>query len=386
MKGTARRGRFTAEDQARYQQLSISAKDNAENVMIVDMVRNDLSRVAERGSVVTALSAEIERYPRVFQMTRKVSATVNCSLVEIMEALFPAASITGAPKQRTMELIADLESTPRRIYTGAVGFISPDGREVFNVAIRTALIDRERGSIEYGVGSGIVWDSVWHDEYDECIAKSAAITVSAACFDLFETILWEQDVGYFLLERHLKRLFDSAELFGWSINRKEAEDSLDALEPKLQKLNSSQRVRLIVSNAGKIRCEYTALEELPELYRVSLARDPVSSDDRTLFHKTTQRSVYELALPEVKGVHDVLLWNERGEITESRIANIVLELGGVLYTPPVTSGLLGGCYRAELLESGVIEERVLTKSDLKRAAAVYLINSLRKMWRVELMG
>jgi len=385
MKGTARRGRFPSEDVLYYEQLSQSLKDHAENVMIVDMVRNDLSRVAERGSVITAPTCEVERYPRVFQMTRGVSATTACSLRELLSALYPAASITGAPKHRTMEIIAQLETTPRRIYTGSIGFISPHGREVFNVAIRTALIDRQEGTIEYGVGSGIVWDSRWRSEYHECFVKAAAVLTRPESFDLFETLLWEPGAGFFLLDRHIERLFESARFFGWNVDRAAIGAVISELTHRLEVLGCSQRVRIFLAKRGELRSEHCAVVDLPRPYRVCLACHPINSEDRTLFHKTTARAVYDSAEPEVPGVSDVILWNERGEITETRIANIALEIDGVLYTPPVTSGLLPGCYRAELLARGEVQERVLFKDDLLRANKVYLLNSLRRMWSVEVV-
>jgi para-aminobenzoate synthetase/4-amino-4-deoxychorismate lyase len=360
-----------------------SVKDQAENVMIVDMVRNDLARVADRGSVFTSPRFDVERYPRVFQMTRRVSATVRCSLSELMQALYPAASITGAPKERTMEIIEQLENTPRRIYTGSIGFIAPDGREVFNVAIRTALIDRERGRMEYGVGSGIVWDSAWRSEYDECLAKASAVTARAEPFDLFETMLWEADEGWFLLERHISRLRESCAYFGWPLDEVSVRRKLDQVARVLKGADGARRIQLCVDRSNGVHVKVSDIHPLTAHYAAALARFPVESENFLLFHKTTVRTQYDTAVPEVSDVDDVILWNERGEITESRIANIVLDFDGELVTPPVESGLLPGCYRAELLEAGIIKERVVLKEDLPRAGAVYFINALRRMWSVE---
>jgi para-aminobenzoate synthetase/4-amino-4-deoxychorismate lyase len=385
MKGTIQRGRFATEDIQRHKQLLESTKDQAENVMIVDMVRNDLARVAERGSVVASPRCDIERYPRVFQMTRRVTANVQRSLGELMQALYPAASITGAPKGRTMEIIAELETTPRRIYTGSVGFLAPDGRQTFNVAIRTALVDRERGEMEYGVGSGITWDSQWRSEYDECFAKAGAVTKKPQSFELFETILWEARKGYFLEHRHLHRLQQSCAYFGWKFDegrvRGVLQDILVGNDPSVV----AGRVKLFIDKGGCVRAEISDIPPLASRYTVALARLPIDSEEISLFHKTTDREAYDAATPEVPHVEDVILWNERGEITESRIANIVVDLDGELVTPPVECGLLGGCYRAELLESGAIKERVLHKETLGRARAVYFVNSLRRMWSVEVV-
>jgi para-aminobenzoate synthetase/4-amino-4-deoxychorismate lyase len=385
MKGTTQRGRFPQEDSSQYKLLLESTKDHAENVMIVDMVRNDLARVAERGSVVTAPRCDIERYPRVFQMTRRVYSSVSCSLGDLMQALYPAASITGAPKGRTMELIAELETTPRKIYTGSVGFLAPGGRQVFNVAIRTALIDRDRGEMEYGVGSGITWDSEWKSEYDECFAKAGAVTKKPPCFELFETILWESGKGYFLEERHLRRLRASCEYFGWGFDEGRVRSALQEVARLDQEGAGARRIRVFIERGGDVRVEGSDLLPLPSQYTAAFALLPVDSEDVSLFHKTTERSAYDSAVPEVPDVEDVILWNERGEITESRIANVVVDLDGELVTPPVECGLLAGCYRAELLESGVIKERVLPKEALARARAVYFVNSLRRMWQVEVV-
>ncbi len=386
MKGTIQRGRFPAEDAQRYKQLLESTKDHAENVMIVDMVRNDLARVAERGSVVASPRCDIERYPRVFQMTRRVTATVQCSLGDLMQALYPAASITGAPKGRTMEIIAELETTPRKIYTGTVGFLAPDGRQIFNVAIRTALIDRERGEMEYGVGSGITWDSVWKSEYDECFAKAGAVTKRPQSFEVFETMLWESGKGYFLEDRHLRRLQESCAYFGWGFDEARVRAALQEVVRVDEESVEVRRIRLFVDRGGDVRVEVSDVPPLPSQYTAALARLPIDSEDVSLFHKTTDRLAYNAATPEVPDVEDVILWNERGEITESRIANIVVDIDGELVTPPVECGLLAGCYRAELLESGVIKERVLQKETLARARAVYFVNSLRRMWSVEVVS
>jgi para-aminobenzoate synthetase/4-amino-4-deoxychorismate lyase len=238
--------------------------------------------------------------------------------------------------------------------------------------------------VEYGVGSGIVWDSEAESEYDECFAKASVVTARADTFDLFETILWEAEGGYFLLERHIARLRDSCRYFGWSFDEARVRRELDEASRTSEDADQAWRVRLHLDRRGGVRVEFSELHPLPAPYTVALARDPVDSESHSLFHKTTNRSPYDTAEPVVPGVHDVILWNEKGEVTESRIANIVLDLDGELVTPPVESGLLAGCYRAELLEAGEIQERRVLKEELRRARAIYLVNSLRKMWRVEL--
>jgi len=380
MKGTSPRGRTIDEDRSLADELQSSFKNRAENIMIVDMTRNDLSRIARRGSVRWPSVCSIEKYPHMFQMTSEVTATTDASLAEIFQALFPAASITGAPKAATMRSIAEEESTPRRIYTGAVGVISPTTRAWFNVAIRTALIDYAHGTTEYGVGSGIVWDSSSNDEYEECLAKAAAITRRAPTCELFETILWEHSKGFFILSEHLDRISHGAEYFGWRFDQDALVSALNGVADELNTSTCAHRVRVFLAESGSIRTEHAPLQPLFSPYRLSLARHPISSSDRSLYRKTTDRRVYDDATPETSDAHDVILWNERGELTETKIANICLEIDGKLYTPPVASGLLGGCYRKVLLESGEIEEKILTKEDLRRASRVVLINSLRRSW------
>lgn len=382
MKGTRPRGRTSSEDAQLKHSLRSAAKDRAENTMIVDMVRNDLSRIARRGSVRVVSLNSVERYPNVFQMTSDVAAETDASIVEVFRALFPPASITGAPKASTMRIISELESSPRRVYTGAVGFISPDKISQFNVAIRTTLIDKEARRCEYGVGSGVVWDSKGEDEYRECLDKATALMTRGTPKEIFETILWEPDGlgSFFLVAEHLERLGESAEFYGFPFQQAVAQERLSKLNRTLVTLGVPARVRLILGADGRLSVDHYELTPLPSPYTISLATTPVRSSDRRLFHKTTDRTVYDEAVPSLPGSQDVILWNERGEITETRIANIVLDLDGELVTPPVESGLLGGCYRRHLITQGEIRERFITKTDLARANRVILINSLRKSW------
>ena len=380
MKGTSPRGRTLEEDRALAHELQSSSKNRAENIMIVDMTRNDLSRIAQRGSVQWPAVCSIEKYPPMFQMTSEVTATTDASLVEIFRALFPAASITGAPKAATMRIIAEQESTPRRIYTGAMGVIAPHDRAWFNVAIRTALIDHTRGTTEYGIGSGIVWDSSSADEYEECLAKSAAISRPSQGCELFETIVWEPSNGFFLIDEHLERISRGAEYFGWPFKREEALATLTNLQREIPPGDQPFRVRLFLNARGSFRTDHAPLTPLPTPYRLSRAQHPISSSDRSLYRKTTDRRAYDNAIPHDPMADDVILWNERGEITETKIANIAVELDGKLYTPPISSGLLDGCYRRTLLERGEITERVLMKEDLARATRIILLNSVRRSW------
>lgn len=385
MKGTATRGRTEAEDLARAQALQASEKERAENVMIVDMVRNDLGRVAEPGSVQIARLCEVERYPTLWQMTSTIEARTRAGLGDILRALFPPASVTGAPKVRTMQIIAALEPLPRRIYTGTVGFLAPGGRAQFNVAIRTLLANRRTGWAEYGVGSGITWDSAPEAEWQECRAKAAILSAPVLAFSLVETMRWTPEEGYFLLERHLERLQASARYFGFRV-------SLPTLRGELERVASSlgqtrQRVRLLVTKEGRISLETSALsEDEAKPRRVALARAPVESSDAFLYHKTTSRRVYEVARTACPGFDDVLLYNEKGEVTESTIANVAVEIDGKLYTPPVSCGLLAGTFRAHLLHQGELVERPILVEEALPGRRVFLLNSVRGKYAVEPVG
>ncbi len=379
MKGTVRRGRTQAEDIELAEWLHQSEKNRAENLMIVDMIRNDLGRVAETGSVSVPQLFEVERHHTLWQMTSTVTAECRKSVRELFQSLFPCASITGAPKVRTTEIIAELEPTPRGVYTGCIGFISPENFAQFSVAIRTAVVDKGTGKAEYGAGGGIVWDSVADDEFKEALLKARVLTEQRPEFALLETILWTPEEGYFLLDYHMKRLVESADYFGYSIRPAEIRQKLEILTGEFSR--SPQRIRCLLGANGDIRiesAELAAAQEKP--VQIRIAAEPMDTLDIFLYHKTTHRSSYEKALRSCPACDDVLLWNERREITESTIANVVVEIDGELLTPPVNSGLLAGTFRASLLEQGIIHERVVSLEDLKRCSRIYLINSVRK-WR-----
>jgi para-aminobenzoate synthetase / 4-amino-4-deoxychorismate lyase len=379
MKGTVKRGRTQNEDKSLADWLHRSEKNRAENLMIVDMIRNDLGRVADTGSVRVPQLFEIERHPTLWQMTSTVTAEAANSITAILGALFPCASITGAPKIRTAQIIAELESTPRGLYTGCIGFVAPGRIAQFNVAIRTAVVDRGLGQIEYGSGGGIVWDSAPGDEYTEALLKARVLTEQRPGFSLLETILWTPDDGYFLLDRHLRRLSESAEYFGYSLDPDHIKEQLFRQASNFS--SGAHRIRLLTTSDGSVEIQtIPLLEKFEDPVRVGIARDPINSLNVFLYHKTTNRGVYEAARQSVPDCDDVLLWNEQGELTESSIANVVLEIDGTLWTPPVNSGLLPGTFRDLLLEQAVIHEKTLTLDDLTRCSKIYLINSVRK-WR-----
>ncbi len=375
MKGTAARGATPAEDRAARAALHRSIKDQAENVMITDMIRNDLGRIARPGTVRVPRLFRIEPYPTVWQMTSDVEARSDAGLVELLAALFPCASITGAPKIRTMELIAELESSPRGVYTGAIGYAAPGLRAQFNVAIRTVVIDHGAGTAEYGAGGGIVWDSRAASEYAEALAKTRVLAAPPAGLQLLETLLWRPGRGWFLLRGHLRRLAASARLLGFPYDAAAVRRRLDAA---VAGATAPLRVRLTLPRSGAPAVETAPAPAKPDRpWRVCLAADPVDPDLPLLRHKTTCRALYDAARASRPGFDDVLLWNTRGELTESTVANLALRLDGRWYTPPLASGLLPGVWRARLLRTGRIAERLLARDDLRTAEAVALFNSLR---------
>jgi para-aminobenzoate synthetase/4-amino-4-deoxychorismate lyase len=364
MKGTMPRGRWTEEDEEFAHRLRHSIKDKAENIMIVDLLRNDLGKVSVPGSVHVSSLFAAERYETVWQMTSTVESTLRpgTSLVELMSALFPCGSVTGAPKIRTMQIIRELERFPRGVYTGAIGLLRPGGDCVFNVAIRTVVIDKQTGVATCGVGGGVTIDSTAAGEYEECLVKSRFLQMKPVEFELFETMLVE-DGEVFLLDRHLDRLRKSAAYFGFEYSGFE-------IPVKTGKL------KVTLSKDGRVKFVTSPNTDKKDLLRVTLATKPINSSDRFLFHKTTRRDIYS---------DDVILWNERGEITESGIANVVARIDGELVTPPVSCGLLPGTFRAHLLDRGEIKERVITIEELKNASEIYLINSVRKWMKAELV-
>ncbi|HEY0006077.1 MAG TPA: chorismate-binding protein, partial [Pyrinomonadaceae bacterium] len=380
-----RRGRWTEEDRELAGWLSASEKNRAENVMIVDLLRNDLGRIARTGSVEVSALCEIERYPTVFQMTSTVRARPRdaLKLEELLGALFPCGSVTGAPKISTMRIIAEVEDAPRGVYCGSIGFISPQREATFNVAIRTLTINGRSQLAEYGVGGGITWDSNAADEYSEALLKADVLVQELADFQLLETLRLE-DGSYTLLENHLERLLDSAQYFGFSLS---LTDARAALKREAEERGfGAYRVRLLADRTGRVLCESASLTPLnQEAQPVALARRPVSRRNRFLYHKTTRRALYERALAEHTASFDVLLWNEEEELTEFTRGNLVLKIDGQLWTPKRESGLLAGTFRRELLDSGLVIERLLKLTDLKLASQIFFINSVRGWVEVRLV-
>ncbi len=398
MKGTRPRGRWLEEDEELARELMASSKERAENVMIVDLLRNDLGRVARSGSVRVPRLWQAEALDTVWQMTSTVTARLReeVGLRQIFEALFPCGSVTGAPKVRTTRIIRQLETTPRGVYTGSIGYLSPTGREGgagrlrgmearFSVAIRTVTLDRTAGIARAGVGGGITSDSEASSEYRECLTKARFLTPSAPEFELLERLLFEPEHGYYLLERHLRRLEGSARYFGFDFDEARVRSSLAAAAAGARRPLS---VRLTMTRDGRTAVESFEAEAAPsEMTAVIARRVVVDDEDRFLYHKTTNRGVYDTARTEARrrGAQEAILRNQRGEVTEATGGNVVVETASGRFTPLLSSGLLPGTMRAELLARGEAKERRMRVEDLEAAKAVYRIDSVRRKVRLRIL-
>jgi len=378
MKGTIRRGRWLEEDERLAQALVTSDKARAENVMIVDLLRNDIGRVATTGSVRVSDLCALERYPTVWQLTSRIDAGLwpGTSLWDLLRAVFPCGSVTGAPKVRTMEIIASLESSPRGLYTGAICLLRPGGDLTASVPIRTATIDRGTGIATFSVGAGITADSTAEDEWAECLAKARVVRPAAVPDDasLLET-MGLMDGVVVRREAHLARMLASARLFGWVADRERLDAALDGLLAHHR--DGSWRVRLVLDRRGQVRVEAVPFAPDGRCWRVSLAARPVDARSPLLYNKTTSRDLYDQARAEAPEADDVLLWNARGELTESCLANVVVAIDGRRVTPPLACGLLPGVFRQHLIAAGEVEECVVRVDDLARASGLWLVNSLR---------
>lgn len=397
MKGTCRRGRTLAEDRNYAAQLQSSAKNRSENVMIVDLLRNDLGRICELGTVTASSLFAVETYQTLHQMTSTVHGTLKAktSLSTLFQALFPCGSVTGTPKIRTMEIIRELETSPRGVYTGAIGYLAPNGDAVFNVPIRTVVLDHGRG--EMGIGSGIVHDSDPAGEWRECLLKGQFLSQPQADFQLIETLLWRGSQGYWLLELHLDRLLESAEYFAFPAERETIRHALRTAIPAAEP-EQTLRVRLLLSQDGQVQittvpCAPPTTFGLPTLARknrkaptIVLARQGTTTSNRYLYHKTTCRARYdeERELAIAAGHQEVIFRNEHEELTEGSISNLFIQRGEILLTPPQECGLLNGTLRRHLLATypDRVREQILRLPDLAAADAIYLGNSVRGLYAV----
>ncbi|MCX5704731.1 MAG: aminodeoxychorismate synthase component I [Candidatus Omnitrophica bacterium] len=385
MKGTIKRGKNIEEDKDNIHSLISGFKNRAENLMIVDLMRSDLGRICKTGSVNTSRLFEVEKYNTLFQMTSTVSGTLRNGIgyQDIFRNIFPGGSVTGAPKIRTMLIIEELEKSSRNIYCGALGFISPGNKAVFNMPIRTLSISGGRGQM--GAGSGIVIDSDPKQEFKECLLKADFLTSEQSSFRLLETMLWDEK--YTFLNAHLKRLERSAKYFDFSFSQPKILLELRRLENKF-KPEVRCRVRLLMDNGGKASFECYVITGDPsrQVRYIAISKHKVDPENKFLYHKTTNRALYDNQHKyyAAKGYFDVIFLNTRDEVAEGAISNIIVQKNGRFYTPPVTCGLLPGIFRQHLLDIGKAREKTLTVGDLRKADKIFACNSVRGLVEVKL--
>jgi para-aminobenzoate synthetase/4-amino-4-deoxychorismate lyase len=382
MKGTMPRGRDAREDQEMAMRLRNDAKNCSEHVMIVDLLRNDLGRICMPGSVGVEAPFSIERYETLHQMTSTVSGTLlpRIGYYDIFRSIFPCGSITGAPKIRSMQIISELEQGPRGIYTGAIGFISPQRSSTFNVAIRTLVVRGD--AVTMGVGGGIVADSDPQEEYRECLLKAAFLTRTRRQFRLIETLLWQRD--YPLIALHLDRLQSSAAYFDFAFDRGSIAAQLRDLARSFD-ASTRYRVRLLLDATGSISLASEAFFDAALSCRITVASEHTSSADPFFRHKTTNREMYDRLHKAARaaGFDEVIFKNERDEVTEGAVSNIFIERSGRWATPALACGVLPGVFRRHILETRPrAEERVLSIADLQSADAIYMCNALRGLRKV----
>ena len=394
MKGTVKRGKDRDQDNELKDFLHNDTKNRAENLMIVDLLRNDLGRVSETGSVHVPRLFEVEPYETLFQMTSTVRARLekDVSIRRLFTGIFPSGSVTGAPKIRSMQIIRELEGYPRGVYTGAVGFVGPRREKaVFNVAIRTLAMHENKG--EMGIGGGIVYDSQPDSEWREALLKArfltgALDTAGPSDFQLIETMLWSPQKGYAFAQLHLERLMFSADHFNFNCDINMVAQKLTAFAGELPEDTPPQRVRMLLFRDGRVTLEKQDIGAEFELSApwCTISDLSVLSSNPFLRHKTTVRDFYngEYMKYSMLGHIDVLFLNERGELTEGCITNVMVKIGDKIFTPPLNCGLLDGVYRRHLLQTGQVKERVIRLEDLAIASGIYLCNSVRGLFPVEL--
>ncbi len=388
MKGTRPRGRDDAEDLALKEELASSVKDKAENLMIVDLLRNDMSRVAEPGTVQVNQPFQIETYPTVHTMVSTIQARLQegKTAMDMLRALYPCGSITGAPKIRAMELIQEVERDARGPYCGAIGRIGPDGSAAFNVAIRTVHLtpgENERHKATLGVGGAIVADSEGMSEWRECLVKGGFVRGAASGADLIESMLFDPENGIELLELHLERMKASAAELGFSFDRHDTRNRIQAL---CFELEEAAKLRILLSRSGEVTLQSVALGDgaLPDPVICAVLPLPVVPGDWRLRHKSTDRSFYDAARSQAQesGALEAIFVGEDGLVTEASYSNIFLERDGILLTPPLELGLLPGVQRRNLIEQGRAKEAELTVKDL--AQGFLLGNSVRGLMKAKL--
>ena len=378
MKGTNKRGLTDDEDLKEAAWLEQDPKNRSENMMIVDLLRNDMNRISEVGSEHVERLCQVEQYSTVWQMTSTIKSQLrpDVDLVEIFRSLFPCGSITGAPKIATMEIIKNLEPQPRGVYCGTIGLLLPNGRRIFNVAIRT--IQLHQGKAVYGVGGGITWDSTWESEYREVHQKAAVLYRKQARFKLITTGKISQKRLLFE-DQHLERLTKASRYFAFPFD---PEDLRQKIEMECQACDSHQdyRLRIFLSKSGEMELSRQILAPLsPSFCKAKLCLQEADLNQSFIYFKTTHRPHLSL------GEQEKIYHNKSGELLETSIGNLVLKIAGKLYTPPVRLGILPGIYRQHLLETGQVEEKVLTVPDLDQAEAIYGCNAVRGLYELQVI-
>jgi para-aminobenzoate synthetase/4-amino-4-deoxychorismate lyase len=387
MKGTMNRGKTNLEDKEKIEALKNSPKDLAENTMIVDLIRNDIGKIAQWNTLKVSDLYRVEKYLTVLQMTSTVSAQLrkNVTYYEIFKSLFPCGSITGAPKIRTMQIIREMEKEPRNVYCGAIGIIFPGKKAVFNVPIRTVMLNGGRG--EMGIGSGIVADSEPDKELEECRLKSNFLVNRFPRFKLLETLLWDSE--YIFLKEHADRIRDSALYFDYHIEQETLARDLKKLENCFHR-GKCYKIRILLDRSGAMHYEHALLEkkspEQSKEKKIALSEIRTDKDNIFFYHKTDNRDLYdkEYLRYSKQGYYEVVFRNFEDEITEGAISNIFIYKNGTYFTPPIGSGILNGIYRAHFMKTHIVEEKILHEKDLHEADALYVCNSVRGMNEVTL--
>ena len=376
MKGTTRRGLTNQTDLQEAAWLEADPKNRAENMMIVDLLRNDMNRISEIGSEQVTRLCQVEQYSTVWQMTSTIESRLRAEvdLVQTFQALFPCGSITGAPKISTMEIIQKTEKGPRGVYCGTIGILLPKGKRIFNVAIRTLQMQGTKAI--YGVGGGITWDSKWEGEYQETKQKSAVLYRQEPRFELLTTGRIHKGELTFL-EQHLTRLREASRYFAYPYNEpkllNELQEELAHVDPSLD-----YRCRIALQKNGTIQLTITELTDLPASYlQAQLTEQKLDLATPFTYFKTSQRN--HLATNH----REQIFYLPDGSLLETTIGNLILEIEGKLYTPPAHLPLLDGIYRCHLLETQQVEEKLLTLNDLKNADRIYACNALRGLYELD---
>ncbi|MCF6764951.1 aminodeoxychorismate synthase component I [Thiotrichales bacterium 19S3-7] len=391
MKGTIKRHSNPEIDEQNKLFLANDLKNKTENVIIVDLLRNDLADISQVGSVNVATLFEIETFETVYQMTSTIESKFksDISLYKLFSQLFPCGSITGAPKVSTMKHIAQIETEPRNLYTGSIGYIKPNGDMCFNVAIRTLLIDKKTNQGELGAGGGITISSEVNDEWEELKLKANFVRQVHKPFDLIECILYKNN-AYQHLDKHINRLENSAQIFNFVFDRYHLLDQLMELTAELQS-DKAYKVKILLAGCGKVSISFDEALSISQPIKLIIANEPIDSSNILFQHKTTAHSVrgfYDQMVSKYRqqtDCFDVIFYNEKGYITETSIFNLIVEIKGQLYTPKINSGLLPGIGRSALIEQGKVHEKNITKNELVNADAIYVVNSIRGLIETKLL-